>query len=121
MSSANVPRRTHPIYFHESAGAVVMIDGRCLVLRRADRGQWVFPKGHVEAGERAEDAAVREVREETGYEVEVGQNVLRSRLIQEEALAEDRLEPQCAAHGSGQEPGHPLSALALGRLERVAR
>jgi 8-oxo-dGTP pyrophosphatase MutT (NUDIX family) len=63
------PRR--PIYFHQSAGAVVMIIGRCLVLRRADRDEWVFPKGHLEEGERPEDAAIREVREETGLEIEI--------------------------------------------------
>lgn len=55
--------------FHESAGAVVMVDGRCLALRRGD--EWVFPKGHLEADERPEDAAVREVREETGLDVRI--------------------------------------------------
>ena len=55
--------------FHQSAGAVVMIDGRCLALRRGD--EWVFPKGHLEADERPEDAAVREVREETGLDVRI--------------------------------------------------
>ena len=29
---------------------------------------WIFPKGHIEHGESAEAAAVREVREETGVE-----------------------------------------------------
>jgi bis(5'-nucleosidyl)-tetraphosphatase len=51
-----------------SAGAVVLRrrDGRwqCLVLR-AYRN-WDFPKGLVEAGEQPLEAALREVREETG-------------------------------------------------------
>lgn len=64
-------RQMRPTYFHQSAGAVVMILGRCLALRRADRDEWVFPKGHLEQGERPEDAALREVREETGLEVEI--------------------------------------------------
>jgi 8-oxo-dGTP pyrophosphatase MutT (NUDIX family) len=63
--------RHRPIYFHQSAGAVVIIVGRCLALRRADRDEWVFPKGHMEEGERPEDAAIREVREETGLEIEI--------------------------------------------------
>ena len=54
---------------HHSAGALVFIDGRVLVLRRNDREEWVFPKGHPEAGELPEQAAVREVREEAGVEV----------------------------------------------------
>jgi len=62
------PVRTTEI-FHESAGALVMVDGRCLVLRRDH--EWVFPKGHLESGERPEDAAVREVREETGLDIRI--------------------------------------------------
>lgn len=57
--------------FHQSAGAVVMIEDRCLALRRSDREEWVFPKGHLEAGESPEDAAIREVLEETGLPIEI--------------------------------------------------
>lgn len=32
---------------------------------------WTIPKGHLEAGERSADAAVREVREETGLEAAI--------------------------------------------------
>ncbi|MCC7195168.1 MAG: NUDIX domain-containing protein [Gemmatimonadaceae bacterium] len=52
-----------------SAGGVVFRrDGsRTLVLVICDsRGHWGFPKGHVEPGEAAEEAAIREVCEETG-------------------------------------------------------
>jgi 8-oxo-dGTP pyrophosphatase MutT (NUDIX family) len=55
--------------FHHSAGAIVFDDGNCLVVR--SRRRWVFPKGHLEAGESAESAAVREVREETGLDIEI--------------------------------------------------
>ena len=48
-----------------------MIDGQCLALRRADRDEWIFPKGHLEQDEAVEDAAIREVREETGLEIEL--------------------------------------------------
>ena len=52
-----------------SAGGVVfrIDDGRPLYLLIRDSYQnWGFPKGHLEAGEVAEAAAVREVSEETG-------------------------------------------------------
>jgi len=54
---------------HHSAGAVVIDERRCLLLRRGRT--WVFPKGHLEAGETAQDAARREVREETGLDVAI--------------------------------------------------
>lgn len=57
------------------AGAVVQDgDGRLLVVQRGRapaRGRWSLPGGRVETGERAADAVVREVREETGLHVDV--------------------------------------------------
>ena len=37
-----------------------------LVTARKDRSRWIFPKGHIEPGERARDTAVRELAEEAG-------------------------------------------------------
>jgi len=57
--------------------AAVLRDGRgrLLVARRAPgqhlEGLWEFPGGAVEVGERAEDALVRELREELGVDIEV--------------------------------------------------
>ena len=50
-----------------SAGGIVAYGGRFLLLRNRN-GQWVLPKGHIEAGETTEDAALREVREEAGLD-----------------------------------------------------
>lgn len=54
-----------------SAGGVVVrvADGRPLfLLIRDSYRNWGFPKGHLEPGETAADAAMREVGEETGLE-----------------------------------------------------
>jgi 8-oxo-dGTP diphosphatase len=54
-----------------SAGGVVarIEDGKRLyLLIRDSHGNWGFPKGHLERGERPESAALREVAEETGVD-----------------------------------------------------
>ena len=43
--------------------------GRILLIRRKDSGEWGFPAGAVELGESVLDGCRREVREETGLEV----------------------------------------------------
>ena len=55
-----------------AAGGLVVRDGRVLVVHRPKYDDWAFPKGKLEAGESWEDAAVREVWEETGVRCELG-------------------------------------------------
>ncbi len=53
------------------AAVVIIHEGRVLLMhrRKADRDYWVVPGGGVEEGETVEQAARREVEEETGLEV----------------------------------------------------
>ena len=54
-----------------AVSAVVIDDaGRVLLHCRRDNGLWALPGGAVEVGESVGEAVVREVQEETGYQVE---------------------------------------------------
>jgi ADP-ribose pyrophosphatase YjhB (NUDIX family) len=70
-------------YFHDPAapaanslvvGSSAVIadgEGRILLHRRADSGNWALPGGAMELGETLAESAIREVREETGFAVRV--------------------------------------------------
>ena len=53
-----------------SAGGVVLFGNAVLLLRKFN-GDWVLPKGKVEVGEDKQDAALREVLEETGIHIDI--------------------------------------------------
>jgi 8-oxo-dGTP diphosphatase len=56
------------------AGALVETEGRVVLVRRGvepKAGLWCLPSGYVEADELVEQAVVREMKEETGLEVEI--------------------------------------------------
>jgi ADP-ribose pyrophosphatase YjhB (NUDIX family) len=65
----------YPVRPVVGVGAVIVRDGRALVVRRGHeprKGEWSLPGGAVELGEPLEDAVRREMKEETGLDVEVG-------------------------------------------------
>ena len=69
-------KRDYPQAPIVAVGAIIMDGDRIVLIRRAKepaRGLWTFPGGAVELGEPVRDAARREVREETGLEIEVGE------------------------------------------------
>ncbi len=57
-----------------SCGGVVIFRGKILLLYKNYRNKyegWVLPKGTVEPGERYDETALREVREETGVKATI--------------------------------------------------
>ena len=70
------PQCGRVVYYDPKVAATSIIEdgGRVLMVRRAVEtgyGLWSLPGGYVDRGEVMEEAAAREVREETGLDVEV--------------------------------------------------
>ncbi len=70
------PECGYVVFFDPKVAAVVLVetDGKLVMIRRGaepEVGRWAFPSGYVDRGEAVEDAAVREVAEETGLRVEL--------------------------------------------------
>jgi mutator protein MutT len=60
----------HPVV---GVGAIIISEGKILIEKRKNepsKGKWSIPGGLVELGENIEQAVIREVKEETGLDVE---------------------------------------------------
>jgi ADP-ribose pyrophosphatase YjhB (NUDIX family) len=72
IGDRNGPNAPVPNSIVPAASAVVTNDaGEILLQRRSDNDLWALPGGTMDVGERIAETVVREVREETGLEVEV--------------------------------------------------
>ncbi|MFC0453031.1 (deoxy)nucleoside triphosphate pyrophosphohydrolase [Rhodococcus jostii] len=74
------PERARPVdHTGEVVAAAIIVDGRLLLAQRTRppelAGLWELPGGKAEAGETAEDALRRELREELGVEVTGGDRI----------------------------------------------
>ncbi|THF71332.1 NUDIX domain-containing protein [Deinococcus sp. Arct2-2] len=66
LVSVLAPNGRQPVQTQRVGAGVAVLDGKnVLLIRRPDNGLWDIPGGAVESGEVEEDAARRELREET--------------------------------------------------------
>lgn len=65
------------------ACAVIVQDGKVLLVQHQKNNQhyWLFPGGGVEYGETLEQAVIREMKEETNFDVEIGELLMVSESI----------------------------------------
>lgn len=54
-----------------SCGAFVLENEKILLVQHKNGEHWSFPKGHMEPSETMQQTAMREVREETGIEIQI--------------------------------------------------
>lgn len=69
-----------------SAGGIVVKENQFLLvensrMKNPEEKWWGFPKGHLEEGESTEEAAIREVAEETGIEAEIIDKLGQSKYV----------------------------------------
>jgi 8-oxo-dGTP pyrophosphatase MutT (NUDIX family) len=98
-------RGWHP---HATVASVVARDGRLLLVEERIDGQLVLnqPAGHLEAGETLAEAAVREAREETGWDIELESFIGIYQWTA--ANGEHYLRFAFAGRAQGHDPARPL-------------
>ena len=66
--------RHYPVRPHVGVGVMLLRNNMLLLIKRKynpDAGYWSIPGGHLDLGERVEEAAIREAFEETGFKTRV--------------------------------------------------
>ena len=75
MNETRIDSRQYPERPVVGVGAVIVRDGQVLIVKRRYEplaGRWSLPGGTLELGETLEAGVIREMREETGLDVDVG-------------------------------------------------
>ena len=78
-------RNKKPVSPQVAVGAVVVKEGKVLLVKRnkaPGKGQWAIPGGSVKLGETLQEAAEREIREETGLRIKAKKPVYTFDVIE---------------------------------------
>ena len=91
--SGGIDRSTYPSHPRVAVGAIVFKENRVLLVRRGKApaaGVWAIPGGSVELGETLQEAAEREILEETGLTIRAHQPVFTFDAVERDALGNVR-------------------------------
>lgn len=69
-----------PLTVWRGAAAVVVEEGRLLMIKTKESNAWSIPSGGMEEGETPEQACIREVWEETGFKVVINEELPVKRM-----------------------------------------
>jgi len=121
--------RQYPARPIVGVGGVVLIDGRVLLIKRRFEplaGRWSLPGGTLEVGETLAEGLARELKEETGLDVDVGPVVDVFDRITRDPDGRTRFHyvlVDYLCHPRGGEPvaGSDVSEVALVEIDDLAR
>ena len=107
-----------------AAGGLVLRDGRVAVVHRPRYDDWSLPKGKLDEGEGFEEAALREVKEETGLECsitgELGDTSYHDRKDRPKLVRYFEMEPEGGEFTPNEEVDELLWLEPAEALERLS-
>jgi len=108
-----------------TSGCVIIRNERALLLKHKKLNKWLYPGGHVDEGETPVEAALREAKEETGYNVRI---IAKKRLGLQKRHSIEQPVPICILYENvyyrtGRHMHFDMVYLAkpIGRQGRVAK
>ena len=121
--------RQYPARPIVGVGGVVLIDGRVLLIKRRFEplvGRWSLPGGALEVGETLAEGLAREMKEETGLDVEVGPVVDVFDRITRDPDGRTRfhyvlVDYVCRSRGGAPVAGSDVSAVVLADVNDLSR
>ncbi len=91
--SDNRNSRLYPTHPLAGVGAVVFHDNRVLLVQRKNppaEGLWAIPGGKIQLGESLQQAAEREILEETGITIQAGKPIFTFDMIERDPTGQVR-------------------------------